>query len=141
MASNTLSVSGQCHHCHGTKHTTSQGKLLCALSTHRMKMRCVREVIWRHGHEDELETLTVEETGNAGYYLEHIEEFDVIVEDMEKLERQRRLAEKGAEVRFMQAIKGVLKLQKVNAELAEVMTENAELRRRLAALEAQAPLQ
>ena len=141
MANNTLSVSEQCHYCHGTKHTTSQGKLLCVLSTHRIEMRIVRGLIEASGLEDELVELTMEETGNAGYCLCHIEEFDVIVEDMEKLEMQRRLAEKGAEVRFIHAIKGGLKLQKVNAELAEVMTENAELRRRLAALEAQAPLQ
>ena len=135
------SVSEQCHYCHGTKHTTSYGKLLCALASHRIEMRIMKGLVEANDLEDELEELTIEETGNTGFWLGHNEEFDAIVEDMEKLEMQKRLAEKAEMLRFIAAIRSGLKLQKVNTELAEVLTENAELRRRVAALEAQAPLQ
>jgi hypothetical protein len=140
-SSEVHTVSEQCRYCHGTKHTTSYGKLLCALASHRVEMRIMKGLVEANDLEDELEELTIEETGNTGFWLGHNEEFDVIVEDTEKLEMQKRLAEKADEARFIQAIRGGLKLQKVNAELAEVKTENAELRRRVVALEAQAPLQ
>ena len=135
MASTALSASEPCRECHGV-HTTSCGKQRCVLRKHRIEMRIMANLLNRNNLTDELQDDTVEETGNTGYWLGHASCFDELVEDTEKLEMQERLAEKGDAVRFIQAIKSGIKLQKVNVEMEELRAENAELRRRVAAFEA-----
>ena len=135
MASTTLPALEPCRECHGV-HTTSYGEQRCVLRKHRIEMRIMDRLLHRNGLTDELEGDVIEETGITGYWLGHESSFDELVEDTEKLEMQERLAEKGDAVRFIQAINSGIKLQKVTAEMEELRAEDAELRRRVAAFEA-----
>ena len=134
MASTALSASEPCRECHGV-HTTSYGKQRCVLRKHRIEMRIMTDLISQNNLTGELQDNIVEETGNTGYWLGHASCFDELVEDTEKLEMQERLAEKGDAGRFILAIRSGIKLQKVTVE-EELRAENAGLRRRVAAFEA-----
>ncbi len=99
-------------------------------------MRIMNDLFEDNDLGDELLDCLKEEAGDAGFALAHIPELDEVEEDTEKLEMQEMKDEADDKERFIAAIADGLRLRKLEAENETLRNENAELRVRLAALEA-----
>ena len=106
-------------------------------------MRIMNDLIEDNDLDEELEDRVIEKTGNTTFWLGYIPELDEVEEDTEKLEMKETKAEADDKERFIAAIADGLRLRKLEAEnetlrnkYAEIETQNAELRGRVAALEA-----
>ena len=103
------------------------------------------DVLQEAGRYEEFEELVVEETGSNQLWLGDCEYLDTVEEDTERFELQnrvalleQRLAEPVSQMRFIQAVEGALTLRTVTAEMDAMRAENAELKRRVQQLEAEA---
>jgi hypothetical protein len=103
------------------------------------------DVLQEAGRYEEFEELVVEETGNNQLWLGDCEYLDTVEEDTEKIELQnrvalleQRLAQPVSQMRFIQAVEGALTLRTVTAEMDALRAENAQLKRRVQQLEAEA---
>ncbi len=99
-------------------------------------MRIMNDFIKDNDLDDELFDRFMEDTGNTGFALAHIPELDEVEDDTEKLEMQEMKDEADDKERFIAAIADGLRLRKLEAENETLRNENAELRGRVAALEA-----